>query len=174
MWGDGMAEVWDLYYPDGTPAGRTMTRGEKIPAGLLHLVCEVLVRHRDGDYLLMHRCASKPNYPDFWEGTAGGSALQGEDPLTCVRRELREETGIVWEDFEEVSRTVRDCYATIFYSYLCTVDWPKDRITLQEGETEDYQWLSEEEFIELLNSGRMIPGQPERMEGWFRKMGYLK
>jgi hypothetical protein len=45
---------------------------------------------------------------------------------------------------------------------------------MQAGETEGYEWLSEEEFIGLLNSNRMIPGQPERMEGWFRKMGYLK
>ena len=132
------------------------------------------MRHTDGSYLCMIRSREKPNYPLYPECTAGGSALLGEDPLTCIRRELREETGIEWDDFEEVSRTVRDCYATIFYSYLCTVDWPKDQIKLQEGETEAYRWLSEEEFIELLSSDRMIPGQPERMEGWFRKMGYLK
>ena len=54
------------------------------------------------------------------------------------------------------------------------MDWPKNQITLQEGETEGYEWLSEEAFIELLNSDRMIPGQPQRMEAWFRKMGYLK
>ena len=45
---------------------------------------------------------------------------------------------------------------------------------MQEGETEGYEWLSEEAFIELLNSDRMIPGQPQRMEGWFRKKGYLR
>ena len=167
-------EIWDLYTADGQRTGRTIPRGEKLPEGSYHLVCEVLVRHVDGSYLCMIRSREKPNYPLYPECTAGGSALLGDDPLTCIRRELREETGIEWTEFEEVSRTVRECYATIFYSYLCTVDWPKERITLQEGETEDYQWLSEEEFIELLNSDRMIPGQPQRMEGWFRKMGYLK
>jgi 8-oxo-dGTP pyrophosphatase MutT (NUDIX family) len=122
----------------------------------------------------MIRSQEKPNYPLYPECTAGGSALLGEDPLTCIRRELREETGIEWDDFEEVNVTVREFYSTIFHSYLCTVDWPKDAITMQAGETEGYEWLSEEEFIGLLNSNRMIPGQPERMEGWFRKMGYLK
>ena len=167
-------ELWDAYTRNGVKTGGVLVRGQKMWPGIYHLVCEVLVRHVDGSYLCMIRSREKPNYPLYPECTAGGSALLGEDPLTCIRRELREETGIEWDDFEEVSRTVRDCYATIFYSYLCTVDWPKDAITLQEGETEAYQWLSEEEFIELLNSGRMIPGQPERMEGWFRKMGYLK
>ena len=167
-------ELWDAYTRNGAKTGGVLVRGQRMWPGIYHMVCEVLVRHVDGSYLCMIRSRQKPNYPLYPECTAGGSALLGEDPLTCIRRELREETGIEWTEFEEVSRTVRDCYATIFYSYLCTVDWPKDQITLQEGETEAYQWLSEEAFIELLNSGRMIPGQPERMEGWFRKMGYLK
>ena len=167
-------ELWDAYTRNGVKTGGVLVRGQRMWPGIYHLVSEVLVRHVDGSYLCMIRSREKPNYPLYPECTAGGSALLGEDPLTCIRRELREETGIEWDDFEEVSRTVRDCYATIFYSYLCTVDWPKDQIKLQEGETEAYRWLSEEEFIELLSSDRMIPGQPERMEGWFRKMGYLK
>ena len=167
-------ELCDAYTRNGVKTGGVLVRGQKMWPGIYHLVCEVLVRHIDGSYLCMIRSREKPNYPLYPECTAGGSALLGEDPLDCIRRELREETGIEWDDFEEVNVTVREIYSTIFHSYLCTVDWPKDQITLQEGETEDYQWLSEEEFIELLNSGRMIPGQPERMEGWFRKMGYLK
>ena len=167
-------ELWDAYTREGVKTGETLVRGEPIPAGRYHLVCEVLVRHGDGDYLCMIRSRRKPNYPLFPECTAGGSALKGEEPLTCIRRELREETGIVWEEFEEVNRTIRECYATIFHSYVCTVDWPKDQITMQEGETEDYRWLSEEEFIELLNSDRIIPGQPERMRNYYEKMGYLR
>ena len=167
-------ELWDAYNRNGEKTGEILVRGEPIPEGRYHLVCEVLVRHMDGDYLCMIRSRKKPNYPLYPECTAGGSALMGDSPIDCIKRELREETGIEWDEFEEVNRTVRECYATIFHSYVCTVDWPKDKITLQEGETEAYRWLSEREFVELLHSGRMIPGQPERMEHWFRKMGYLK
>ena len=167
-------ELWDAYTRNGVKTGGVLVRGQRMWPGIYHLVCEVLVRHIDGSYLCMIRSRQKPNYPLYPECTAGGSALLGESPLDCIRRELREETGIEWDDFEEVNVTVRECYATIFHSYICTVDWPKDAITMQEGETEGYQWLTEEEFIELLNSGRMIPGQPERMESWFRKMGYLR
>ena len=167
-------ELWDAYTRNGVKTGGVLVRGQRMWPGIYHLVCEVLVRHMDGSYLCMIRSREKPNYPLYPECTAGGSALLGEDPLTCIRRELREETGIECDEFQEVNRTIWECYATIFHSYICTVDWPKDAITMQEGETEGYQWLSEEEFIALLNSGRMIPGQPERMEGWFRKMGYLR
>ena len=167
-------ELWDAYTRNGAKTGGVLVRDQKMWPGIYHLVCDVLVRHVDGSYLCMIRSRQKPNYPLYPECTAGGSALLGEDPLTCVRRELREETGIEWEEFEEIDRTIREAGSSIFHSYICTVDWPKDRITVQEGETEAYQWLSEEEFIELLNSDRMIPGQPQRMEAWFRKMGYLR
>ena len=167
-------ELWDAYTREGVKTGETLVRGEPIPAGRYHLVCEVLVRHGDGDYLCMIRSRRKPNYPLFPECTAGGSALKGEEPLTCIRRELREETGIVWEDFEEIAISIRDKDASLFHSYFATVDWPKDAITLQEGETEGFEWLSEGEFIELVNSGRMIPEQLERMRGFYEKMGYLR
>ena len=167
-------ELWDAYTRNGVKTGGVLVRDQKMWPGIYHLVCEVLVRHVDGSYQCMIRSHKKPNYPGYPECTAGGTALLGEDPLTCIRRELREETGIECAEFEEVSRTIRESYSTIFHNYVCTVDWPKDAITIQEGETEGYQWLSEQEFIELLNSDRLIPGQPERMEDWFRKMGYLR
>ena len=87
-------EIWDAYYPDGTLVGCDLIRGEPIPNGLYHLVSEILVRHADGDYLLMQRDPRKPNYGGFFEATAGGSALKGEDAYCCAKRELHEETGI--------------------------------------------------------------------------------
>ena len=87
-------ELWDGYLVDGTLAGRDLVRGEPIPQGLYHLVSEILVRHVDGDYLLMQRDPRKPNYGGYYEATAGGSALKGEDKITCAMRELLEETGV--------------------------------------------------------------------------------
>ena len=167
-------ELWDAYTRNGVKTGGVLVRGQRMWPGIYHLVCEVLVRHVDGSYLCMIRSKEKPNYPLYPECTAGGSALLGESPLDCIRRELREETGIECDDFEEVNVTVREVDSSIFHSYVCTVDWPKDRIALQEGETEDYRWLGEAEFIELLSSGRMIPQQLERMREYYEKMGYLR
>ena len=87
-------EIWDGYTADGTLAGRDLVRGEPIPEGIYHMVCQILVRHRDGDYLLMQRDYGKPNFGGCYDATAGGSALKGEDAVTCARRELLEETGI--------------------------------------------------------------------------------
>ena len=91
---EDVPEIWDAYLPNGTLAGCNLVRGEPIPNGLYHLVGEILVRHADSDYLLMQRDPRKPNYGGFFEATAGGSALKGEDAYCCARRELQEETGI--------------------------------------------------------------------------------
>ena len=150
-------EKWDAYTRDGKKTGGVLIRGEDIPQGLYHLVCSALVRHRDGSYLLMRRSMQKPNYPGWYEATAGGSALMGEDRLQCVRRELMEETGIECDRFEEIGCFVRDDKQCIFYVYTCMVDCDKDSVKLQTGETEGYVWMTEAEFIGFVNSGRMIP-----------------
>ena len=48
-------EIWDGYWEDGSLANIDLVRGEPIPNGIYHMVCEILVRHTDGDYLLMQR-----------------------------------------------------------------------------------------------------------------------
>ena len=121
-------EIWDAYLKDGTLANRDLVRGTSIPKGLYHLVSEILVRHTDGDYLLMKRDERKPNYGGYYEATAGGSALKGEDKLACAKRELLEETGISSNDLQEIS--CYTSYDTIYYCFLCVTDCDKTSITL--------------------------------------------
>ena len=156
-------ERWDAY--DGELRrieGMSLIRGEDIPAGVYHLVCEVLVRHADGSYLLMRRDPRK-HYGGLWEATAGGSALQGEAPLDCARRELREETGIRAEELQELGR-VRSAN-THYVEFLCVTDWPKDGVTLQAGETVAYRWVSRTEFLSLRGEELVT----KRMQGFLKE-----
>lgn len=166
-------EIWDGYNRDGTLAGVDLIRGERLPQGLYHLVCEVLVRHTDGDYLLMQRAKTKPNYGGFWEATAGGSALKGEDAFACVKRELSEETGIAANDFTELARFVFDDSQCIFHTFLCVTDCEKTSVRLQAGETDAYKWVTEQAFIEFVNSGAMIERQKKRYSEYFSEKGYI-
>lgn len=167
-------EIWDLYTADGQRTGRTIARGEKRPGGLYHLVCEVLVRHTDGSYLLMRRSPEKKIYPGCWEATAGGSALAGEDAFVCARRELREETGIERAAFTPMGVLVSDLTSSIYHSYLAVTDCPKDSIRLQSGETVDYRWVSEAEFREFWKTGNSVPTQKRRLLPWLKEMGYAE
>lgn len=142
-------ELWDAYDAHlNVIAGQVLVRGEKIPKGVYHLVSEVIVRHQDGTYLLTQRNPRK-NLGGMWEATAGGSALQGESPLECVKRELREETGILTDDFIEVGRVLHQRHQTYYVNYLCHTDVDKDSIVLQEGETSACKWVTAEELRQM-------------------------
>ena len=95
-------ELWDAYDCNFKKIdGMTLVRGEEssIPEGVYHIVVLILVRHIDGQYLLMRRSPDKP-YPLYWEATAGGSVLQGETVFEGALREVREETGIIADTFQ--------------------------------------------------------------------------
>ena len=150
-------ELWDAYDKDfNLIEGMTLRRDEidKIPEGVYHLVCHVLVKHTDGTYLLMRRDLNKEVYPGFWEATAGGSALKGENGLEAAKRELHEETGIDGCLSEIGRKAGRN---SVYIYYICVTDCAKDSVTLQEGETINYKWvdrktlfsMNEDEFLSM-------------------------
>lgn len=140
-------EVWDAYDEDfELIRGATLVRGQPIPRGMFHLVCDILVRHVDGTYLVMQRHPEK-HHPLMWEATSGGSALKGETPLQCAMRELHEETGIVARNITEVGRTTER--QNHYVEFLCVTDCPKDSVTLQPGETVAYRWVTKQELLQM-------------------------
>ena len=143
-------ELWDAYNSDYEKIdGVTLIRDDEVnfPEGAYHLVCEILVRHVDGTYLLMKRDPTKPLYPNMWEATAGGSALKGETDIEGALRELREETGIVADKLEFLDKSIGGhCWHVRF---LCITDCDKNSIKLQEGETCDFKWVTGEEVLSM-------------------------
>lgn len=149
---DGNIELWDAYKDDFTKIDRMiLQRGKSIPQGIYHLVCEIIVKHFDGSYLLMQRDFKK-HLGGLWEATAGGSAISGETPFECAKRELKEETGIRECNLSEIGRVVHYSHQTIYYEFLAEVSIDKDSIILQEGETISYKWVSKEELKCLSNN----------------------
>ena len=155
-------ELWDTYDRDGNLIEGTLVRGEPIPKGVYHMVCCVLVRHVDGDFLLMRRSPEKKMFPNIWEIGAGGSVLKGETAEAGIRRELQEETGIDRGDFRYICRNWDHNDQYIYEGFYCVTDYPKDQIQCQPGETSGYKWLSLPEFLEFFD-GECIPRMRDRL-----------
>ncbi len=161
---DKEPELWDAYYPDGTPAGVKLIRGEQIPAEYRHVVVDVFVEHTDGSLLLMQRDLNKPNYPGCWEFGAGGSVLAGEEFEAAAVRELFEETGITGRNMKLMHTIVT--YETIYKGFLCITDAEKDSVRLQEGETIAYRWISKDEVSDIMKNGNLASSVRKRWEGY--------
>ncbi len=157
-------EIWDLYDEQGRKTGETWerSRAREIPEGRYHLVCDILIRHQDGEFLLTLRDPAKDIYPGCLEASAGGSALAGETPEEAARREMREETGLNAEKLELIGTTRRSQSHSVIYAFLATVSCGKNTVRLQEGETVDYQWVDTPTLLSMIREEPVLKIQYPR------------
>lgn len=164
-------EIWDLYDRDGKKTGETWERKPgnflSIPEGRYHLVVDILIKHVDGTYLLTKRHPDKDVYPGYWEASAGGSALCGENPLDAAKREMKEETGLFCDELKLINVSFSDRSHSMFYSYLTVVDCDKGSVILQEGETVDYKWVDKEGIVDYMDSPYSVKTHNDRYKTLF-------
>ncbi len=167
-------EIWDLYDSEGNKTGETWERkfgkNNQIPEGRYHLVCDILVKHDDGTFLLTKRSPAKDVYPGRWEASAGGSALSGEGPLECAKRELFEETGISTDRFFQIGTSRREQSRSMFGMFVAETDCDKDSVKLQDGETVDYKWVTRDELLAHIGTDDSIPTHDERYRKYYDKI----
>ncbi len=153
-------ELWDLLDKDRNPLGRTHPRGRQypMPPHTYHTVVSVFTVDAENRILLTRRAPTKGMYPNYWEFT-GGSGVAGEDSLTSAWRELSEETGITVPKEELIFLgTIREPSA-FMDCYLCRPNLTAEAIavTLQEGETVDYKWVTFCEFESMIHHNQIPP-----------------
>ena len=110
----------------------------------------------------MKRARSKKGYPGLYEATAGGSALKGEAPIDCIKRELREETGIQADALAPAFEITWPGRHAIYHGYVCRYAGDKEAITLQRGETVAYRWLTLPELLAFMNDPTFVATSRER------------
>ena len=163
-------EVWEGYREDATLAGCDVIRGDVIPAGIFHIVSEVIVRHKDGDYLLMQRDYIKKKYPGLYEASASGCVLKGETPLEAAIRELREETGIIAEELKLINICSDLGTRGLYYIYFYETECDENSIIFQRGETISYIWLSKREFIKFVQLDKYIRDDRHRKSKYLNSL----
>lgn len=73
----------------------TATMAEAFEKELIRNTVYVVLRDGQGRYLLQERSANVPNYPLYWDMSAGGHIDEDETPQTAAYRELEEELGVI-------------------------------------------------------------------------------
>lgn len=164
-------EIWDAYSKEGALLGFDLNRGEEIVSGVYHIVSEIILRHSDGEFLLMQRDFDKKLYPGKYEVTASGNALQGETPFECAIRELKEETGINGNNLIFIGKRVEYETNGLHYLFICESDCDKQAIQLQKGETISYQWLKLDELIKFIDTDSYINLGKKYIKEYLTKLG---
>lgn len=125
---------------------------------LRHAATGVVVRDPYGRVYVHRRTSTKDVYPAYWDFTAGGVLLAGEDPLEGARRELAEELGVTSELESLGEADYADARTTYHaFRYVTTWDGP---ITPQPEEVAYGAWLSIERLLELMADPEM-PFMPD-------------
>ncbi|MBX4269605.1 NUDIX hydrolase [Clostridium estertheticum] len=86
-------ELLDILDGNGEKTGKTVERGKPMGQDEYHLVVQIWIKNRHGEFLITKRTPNKTILPNMWETTCG-SAIIGDDSLKAALREVKEEIGI--------------------------------------------------------------------------------
>ena len=153
-----MRELWDVYGEDYRKIEGKVTQRGKHELGLheYHLVVYAWIVSDDGRVVLSRRQKGK-SFGGTWECT-GGCAKAGEDSLTAVLREVKEELGVtlIAENGRRYIRYKRRypagakaiCDVWVFRQNVLA-----DEFVLQQDEVSEVKTVTLKELLELQESG---------------------
>lgn len=156
-----MAELWDIYDADRNLTGRTVERGQVMNDDEYHLVVQIWIRNCRNEWLISKRSAGK-SHPFKWEPT-GGAVLAGETSLQGALREVGEELGVelspdagwLFASFKREKPSWENPGFLDVWVFEAEVEI--ESIRLQEDETCDAKWATEEEILQMIEKDEFIP-----------------
>ena len=156
-----MAELWDIYDADRNLTGRTIERGQVMNDDEYHLVVQIWIRNRNNEWLISKRAAGK-THSFKWEPT-GGAVMAGENSLQGALREVGEELGVelmpgagqLFASFKRGKPSWENPGFLDVWVFEAEVDLRT--IRLQEEETCDAKWATEEEIRKMIENDEFIP-----------------
>lgn len=123
----------------------------------LHLSVHVCVFNEKNEMLIQQRQALKSGWPFYWDLSAGGCVVAGEDSRAGAEREIFEELGIK-VDLSEIRPVLTVHFHSGFDDvYLIERNLELSELTLQKEEVRDVRWASREEIEAMIDAGSFIP-----------------
>jgi len=167
-------ELLDVYTRSHERTGRITVRGAlELAAEERVLAVHVGIFNSDGRMLIQKRQTTKKRYPGCWDVSAGGLAQQGEDSLTGVRREAKEELGLTFAPEELTFAMTAEFDYMLDDFFLAHRDVEINDLRLQQEEVLEARWATEEEMLAMQREGAFVDYDGEIIRALFdmdRKM----
>lgn len=148
-------EILDLYDDNYQKLNETIVRGTKTEQGKNIMLSVIFIRNEDGEYLIQKTSKEKGNR----YSSTGGHVIHGEDGLTTIGRELKEELNIEVssENIKYIATFKYPSKACIFNVYLLKQSKRIiDQIQLQEEEVESIKWMKVSEIYDIIKQGNFL------------------
>ena len=139
-------EYLDLYNDKKEKIGKKILRGTEIPLGYYIMIVVIFIENSNHEFLFQYTSKEKGN---IW-ATTGGHVKSGDDAISTVVIEVKEELGI------EINKDkLKKIYTGMKNSRIFEVSYLKEDIdinslTLQKEEVESVKWISKKELRELV------------------------
>ena len=161
-------EKRDLYDINRNLTGKTIYKGDIIPNNNYIIVVLAFIQNSKGEFLIQKRSLKK----DGKYGSTGGHAKTGENSITAMITEIKEELGItvIPKDLKLVYSGREDNTQVFFDIYYLNKDFEISDLTLQEDEVESVSWLSIDEIENLIKNNLFLNNH---VEEFYRVLNFL-
>ena len=147
-------ELEDLYDKKINKLNKTIRRRvDEIPEGCYVMMSYVLIKNNN-KYLLEQATARSNNTLAI----PGGHVLAGEDSLTGLKRELKEELNLENVTVEHLDTIIYPYNSYIFNIYLIEDDIDINSIEFDSNEVVNINWYTKEEILNKIEEGKVNKG----------------
>ena len=156
---------------DGNDTDEVLEREDVHDLSKLHNEVTIYIINKKGEVLLQRRSKNRRFCPNML-GVIAGHVGYLEDPLSCAKRELEEEVGLV-VDKNEVHvlcnkyLVLEDENNHFMYPYYVITDLKEDDFNIQKEEVSYVKWHNIDDVIKLINDGTATCEVLDTTSKWF-------
>lgn len=162
-------EYLDLYDNERNLTNEKICRGDEIPDNRFILLTCIIIENSKNELLMQF---TSPEKNSVWALT-GGHVTTGEDTLSTIIRETKEELGLNLENDKIELITTKQCGHTFFDLYYVQKDVSINDLILQKEEVDYVKWCTLDELDQYINE-RTLRKSNINMLNDFRKYKNLK
>lgn len=154
---EDIPEILDIYDNFGNKTGRVVERGNKneVFSDNEHIAVAIIyIENNDGDFLIQKTSKDKGSH----YSSTGGHVVHGEDPLTTIKREVKEELGIDISNDNIISLGNICVDFPVRFIFYLKKDIDLRNLNIQKEEVESVSYMSVKKIKEVLDKGLMNKG----------------